>query len=643
MADWNSYLAGILGPYTNPQSLLSSNPRMGLLAPAMQGGDPMQLDPSAMSMPQLPQQGATPAPSAQSNFWSNNNPDGTSSYLGGLFKYDPKQDIGSGDRLGLFGASLADAGANFGGHPADATNLARYTDAHKKLIGQQALAQLFNGAPASGMGSPLAGAPDPASMGARLADTSADPSRSWNANNPGPTSGPITVPPGSDHPDAAPAPNTTLPSAIPGGDPMQLSSGDLPRLPSADASTPAQQGGQPSQFNMRSMLPKLMQLQAQYPGADISPYVTMLKDMQPKYSPTVNYTKDGKGYLVGEDGSIDWLSPNVTPRDKMEIAGNGAAYDPYNIQPGADFSDRSKTFNSATGAGNVPVQRFEMGKVTAPAIIRANTEYARMNQESLQPPVTIGFTGQDGEEKQVAASFNRKTGKYVDASTGQVLTSTPNLRVIGNATGGGRSMAMAGRVATAALDASTDIENLSGIGTGAGMGLFANVQTTPLSALSRTLTPQEVQDTQTTMAGLSRAMSLLGSGGMQGSDSVMKSFDSLQPNTGDSMLTTMRKLGSFKQQAGNAIDAALASPLYSPDQKKQLNGAKARLESAVPWTPRDVQNLENNGQSGTSMREIYAKKLGKPLPPSPNSLPRLNAPAGTSGGVKWRIVTPGGQ
>jgi hypothetical protein len=230
---------------------------------------------------------------------------------------------------------------------------------------------------------------------------------------------------------------------------------------------------------------------------------------------------------------------------------------------------------------------------------------------SNSPPVQIGYTGPDGEDVQVAATWNRKLGTYVNASTMQPINNVKDLRVIGNATGGGRSAAMAGRVSTAALDATTDIQNLSGIGTGASMGLFTNVLNTPASALGRTLTTQQVQDTKVTMAGLSRAMSLLGSGGMQGSDAVMKSFDALQPQEGDTMFTTMRKLGSFRQQAINGMDAALASPMYSPAQKAQLREAKTRIITAVPWVPKDVQELENKGETGTSMGEIFSARLGK--------------------------------
>ncbi len=257
---------------------------------------------------------------------------------------------------------------------------------------------------------------------------------------------------------------------------------------------------------------------------------------------------------------------------------------------------------------------------------RLGLDAQKAGQDSFSVPTMIGYTGKDGEEVQTAAIYNKKTGQYIDAGTMQPIANPQNLRVIGNATGGGRSMAMAGRVSTAALDAASDLQNLSGIGTGAGMGLFNTAATTPLNGLLRKLTPQEVQDTKTTMAGLSRAMSLLGSGGMQGSDTVMASFDQLQPQTGDSMLTTMRKLGSFRQQAANGIDSALASPMYTTPQKKQLQAAKDKILAAVPWEPSDVQALENKGKPSLSMKDVFSSKLGKKDPQTDALLKKYGVP-----------------
>jgi hypothetical protein len=264
---------------------------------------------------------------------------------------------------------------------------------------------------------------------------------------------------------------------------------------------------------------------------------------------------------------------------------------------------------------------------------RINLEGARLKQDNYAPPTTIGFTGPDGEEKQIAAIFDKKRGGYIDASTMQPIVNPKNLRVIGNSTGAGRTAGMAGRVVVSALDAASDISNMSAINADGTMGIFGAMGNTPLSALKRSITEQESQDMQATMSGLSRAMALLGSGGLASSDTVMKSFDQLQPQTGNSLLTSMRKLGSFRQQAVNGINAAISSPMYSPEQKVLLKKAKGEIETAIPWLPKDVQNLENSGKSGTSMRDVFTAKLGQ------NAHPNGTAPKGWTQDL-WDYASP---
>ena len=264
---------------------------------------------------------------------------------------------------------------------------------------------------------------------------------------------------------------------------------------------------------------------------------------------------------------------------------------------------------------------------------RINLEGARLKQDNYAPPTTIGFTGPDGEEKQIAAIFDKKRGGYIDASTMQPVVNPKNLRVIGNATGAARTAGMAGRVVVSALDAASDISNMANINADGTMGIFGAMGNTPLSALKRSITEQESQDMQATMSGLSRAMALLGSGGLASSDTVMRSFDQLQPQAGNTLLTSMRKLGGFRQQAVNGINAAISSPMYAPEQKVLLKKAKGEIETAIPWLPKDVQKLENSGKNGTSMRDVFTAKLGQ------NTHPNGTAPTGWTQDL-WDYASP---
>ena len=101
------------GTYDNSQYPAAS----GILAGAVRAPQITPFDPSSMPIPN-PSYG---------DWWSTHNPDGTSSFLGGLLTYDPKKDQGSaangGNRLGMIGATLEDVGSSLGGQPQLATHL----------------------------------------------------------------------------------------------------------------------------------------------------------------------------------------------------------------------------------------------------------------------------------------------------------------------------------------------------------------------------------------------------------------------------------------------------------------------------------------------------------------------------------------
>lgn len=305
------------------------------------------------------------------------------------------------------------------------------------------------------------------------------------------------------------------------------------------------------------------------------------------------------------------------------------------ILGGSDFtSNQIKSREADLAAGRLGVERGQLG-----------VAQAKLNQDNAAPPVMIGYTGPNGEETQTAASWDKRRGMFIDASSMQPIANPQNLRVIGNATGGGRSAVIAGRTVTSALDAASDLQNLSGADVNGNMGLFGTLGATPLNALKRsTLTTQQQQDVQTTMAGMSKAIAQLESGGMQTSDAVLKSIDALAPQLGDTQLTVMRKLGSYRQQVSNAIDGALASSMYSPQQKQLLTKTKQQLESSIPWLPKDVQGLENAGKGGTSMRDVFGAKLRVPpaaaVPAAQQNAPsQPPAPSGVDPQT-WQFMTP---
>jgi hypothetical protein len=253
-------------------------------------------------------------------------PDGTTSYLGGLLTYNPASDIGPGDRLGLFGAALKDAAAQFSGHPEAANSLDRYSVMRRKQAGQQLLMDVLAG--------------------------------SGSQDKIGYTTQPL--------------PPTALPSPMRSGPPMMVDR-TLPALPDAG---PAPAMGGAGTYDLKTLAPRLAMAAAA--GADIGPVLDIIKLSQPKYNTTPQFTADGRGYLVGENGSVDWLDPSVTKPHKVLMGPNGVTYDPYTTRPGTTFNDPNKPFGIGSDGQpipNVPYQTYDIGKTQA----QQAPQWARLN------------------------------------------------------------------------------------------------------------------------------------------------------------------------------------------------------------------------------------------------------------------------
>jgi hypothetical protein len=577
VAAWDDYLASMFGTGQGGGILGATSP--GTMPPAMKGGAPIQFDPSATQTPSLtaPAAQADPSASRSDNFWNARNPDGTSSYLGGLFTYDPRKDIGANDRLGLFGASLADASANLGGHPEAATNIARYTKDYRQQGAGQALAGLFGGS--SNIGQPLA--LPPAQPGGRFGDTQSSPSTSWNAGNPGPTGGPIPIPPGSDHPHAPPSQGT--------------------------------------QFNMRSMLPRLMQIQAQFPDADIAPYITALKDMQPKFSQTPQRDASGRMYVLDDTGNAKYLD-GITAPPKITVAPNGVAYDENNTAPGTDFSDKGKPFSSATGAANVPVQNFDIRKATAGAQMRLD---AAQNVDPNAVQVGVDYAMANGGKLPPTAR-NPVLQQAILAGVGNRLQTSG--QTYDDLVRKGQDIHASGATLTA-FDKGKQGDNVRSL----------NVAVAHLSTLGKLADALGNGDVQ----GFNKVGQYIS---QQTGNAAPTNFDTAKNLVGDEI--TKAVIGSGGTGADREKAQGVISRANSP---QQLKGA---IQTYLQLLGGQIQGLRQQYETGTGRKDFGSRlspetkaALGwrDAAPVSAQNLPRLNAPAGMSGGVKWRIVAPGGQ
>ena len=305
-----------------------------------------------------------------------------------------------------------------------------------------------------------------------------------------------------------------------------------------------------------------------------------------------------------EGTQLDKSTPQAVNK-ATEISADASGVPPNARRPGDRY------YQMPDGTMNV-VRGSDMSSpgAQADAIRVANAKAAGEAEARAKyaVPVQIGYTGSDGEEVQTAASWNPRTGQYIDASTQMPIVNPQNLRVIGNATGGARSQAAVSRVLTSAADATSGIENLSGLKAGSRSGIFANVANTPFGALTRTVTTQEARDMQITFAGLGRAMGGLATNGMAVDKDVQDSYSNLMPKAGDSQITAMRQMAELKQQSTNALDVQAKSPILTNEQKKYAAGLSARIKAAIPWSVADVQQLQSSGNSALSLRDIGVQK-----------------------------------
>lgn len=88
-----------------------------------------------------------------------------------------------------------------------------------------------------------------------------------------------------------------------------------------------------------------------------------------EYSTDPKMGKDGKAYVFGKRGTMKEV-PNYAPRDEIDIAPNGQAYDRFKTAPGTVFNKPGDAFNLGPNGESVPdtkVQEYELAKANAGA------------------------------------------------------------------------------------------------------------------------------------------------------------------------------------------------------------------------------------------------------------------------------------
>ncbi len=194
----------------------------------------------------------------------------------------------------------------------------------------------------------------------------------------------------------------------------------------------------------------------------------------------------------------------------------------------------------------------------------------------------------------------------------------------------GRNAQMVGRSLTSAADAVTDLRNIVELPISIDTGIFGGRKQGPglmaatKEILANRVTGEDAQAYNTAMAGLERSLGGLATGGLAVSDNVMNQFGKLQIEKGDTNLIKLRKLATMRQNVDNGLDGLLTNPQLGDAQKAMVEKLQKEVQTAVPWTVHDVNQVEFGKDIKATVGQ-FAKKVGVSKPDDKTA--DVNAPA----------------
>lgn len=341
-------------------------------------------------------------------------------------------------------------------------------------------------------------------------------------------------------------------------------------------------------------------------------------------------------YKTLDSGSAD-IAKAMTPTDVSSL-GSAA--------PGLSFGQREKisdqeSLKSAKETGpltDIGKLRADLdaGRISKPdydAAVTKATHEPGSDSSPYDNPVEVEVNDGQGGTKQVLAQQNKKTGAWTTADETRAPLDANGIRVIkSDVTGGGRVQGQIMRIMNSAKQATAEIKNLIELPVTASSGWFAGrkqgggLLSATKEVLTNQVTSQEVQDFNTSMIGMGRALAGLESAGMQPNQALQNQFEGLALKEGDTHFTKMRKIATMRQDAENALDSAMVSPVLGKEQKAYAQKLIDELRTAVPWTPNDVTRLEQSENPRATLKSfantagLGDKKEGEALPPAPKGV-----------------------
>ncbi len=283
-------------------------------------------------------------------------------------------------------------------------------------------------------------------------------------------------------------------------------------------------------------------------------------------------------------------------------------------------SEPPKTRERIVGANEIQEQWDPVKKTWTP--IGGGPRFAKQvggtgaPAEKFGPLTSIEVKDKDGTKRIIEAQQDKRSGQWVTADEKRApIDVSGGFRTVKQQDQGGREAVLLQRGITSALDAVSDIENMAALPLKSSTGIWGMGHETvspsfmeaPKRALLNKMTSQEDQDLQTTIKGLGRSLAGLSTGGVYVNQALVKSYDMLAAQPGDTQMTKLRKLATMRQNAENGIDAMLSNPRIGDEQKEQIKDVKTRLGEAVPYLPKDVTRYEREGKDDETFQQFAGR------------------------------------
>ena len=310
----------------------------------------------------------------------------------------------------------------------------------------------------------------------------------------------------------------------------------------------------------------------------------------------------------------DQSHPDATPQQRALAHGAIRANKDPDAMPGGPAGAAERDVDTVA---NDEIAKQEAARGSA--LTDAEKAQVRLNARNQNRQEQRAPTPQAQKEKDVETlateAFRTKFGRDPTASDAAAMANMRTEARKHTDAQGARAAQLAQRTLTSASDAVTDISNVVELPITLSTGIFGGRHQGPSlmdatkEVLANKVTGEEVQAYNTALAGISRAMGGLATGGLAVSDEVMRSFNGLEIKEGDTNFTKLRKIATMRQNVENAIDSALSGSTLTDAQRKQAEDLRTKLIKSVPYSVHDVNEVEF-GKNKSAKVSDYAKKVG---------------------------------